>query len=185
MKKLYKFEENDVIYIYENDGNIKALVIDAEHLSLTDETRHKPKAIVDDLIILNNAIVEEDDEFHQLILYRKVSEIDHKKEIANAFVDAEHLRIYVSKLSIDELVEKIDHIIVEDDDPRTLHSYEEIYMQTYHSYMHPEMHRADFHMKDGTTLTSNEISDMLYDRFEEIEQTVEMIKDNVVFYYSE
>ena len=184
MKKLYKFEENDVIYIYENDGNIKALVIDAEHLSQTDETRHKPKAIVDDLIILHTAIVEEDDEFHQLVLYRKVSEIDHKKEIANAFVDAEHLRIHVSKLSIDELVEKIDHITVEDDEPRTLHSYESIYMKTYHSYMHPEMHKADFHMKDGTTLTALEVSDMLYDRFEQIEKTVEMIRDNVVFYYS-
>ena len=183
MKKLYKFEENDVIYIYENEA-IKALVIDAEHLSQTNESRHKPKAIVDDLIMLHNAIVEEDDEFHQLVLYRKVFEIDHKKEIANAFVDAEHLRIYVSKLSIDELVEKIDHIIVEDDDLRALHNYEEIYMQTYHSYMHPEMHKADFHMKDGTTLTSNEISDILYDRFEEIEQSVEMIKDNVAFYYS-
>ena len=101
MKKLYKFEENDVIYIYEKNKEIKALAIDAEHLGLTDETRHKPKAIVDDLIILNNAIVEEDDEFHQLILYRKVADIDHKKEIANAFVDAEHLRIYVSKLAID------------------------------------------------------------------------------------
>lgn len=184
MKKLYKFEENDVIYIYENNKEIKALVIDAEHLSQTDESRHKPKAIVDDLIILNNAIVEEDDEFHQLILYRKVSEIDHKKEIANVFVDAESLRVYVSKLAIDELVEKIESIAVEDDEPRDLHSYEEIYMQTYHSYMHPEMHKAEFKMKDGTTLTSNEISDILYDRFEEIEQSVEMIKDNVVFYYS-
>ena len=184
MKKLYKFEEGDVIYIYENDGNIKALAIDAEHLSQTGESRHKPKAIVDDLILLNNAIVEEDDEFHQLILYRKVSDIDHKKEIANAFVDAEHLRVYVSKLAIDNLVEKIDHIIVEDDERRDLHSYEEIYMQTYHSYMHPEMHKADFHMKDKTTLTASEISDMLYDRFEQIEKTVEMIKENVVSYYS-
>lgn len=183
MKKLYKFEEGDVIYIYENDGNIKALVIDAEHLSQTDESRHKPKAIVDDLIILNNAIVEEDDEFHQLILYRKVSDIDHKKEIANAFVDAESLRVYVSKLAIDELVEKIESIAVEDDELRDLHSYEEIYMQTYHSYMHPEMHKSEFKMKDGTTLTALEVSDMLYDRFEEIEQSVELIKDNVVFYY--
>ena len=81
------------------------------------------------------------------------------------------------------LVEKIDHVIVESDEPQALHSYEAIYMQTYHSYMHPEMHKADFHMKDNTTLTSLEVSDMLYDRFEEIEKTVEMIRDNVVFYH--
>lgn len=176
MKKLYKLEENDVIYIYENEA-IKALVIDADHLG-------QSKAIVDDLTLLNDAIVEEDDEFHQLILDRKVSDAEYEKVIANAFVNAEHLGIYVSKLSIDELVEKIDYIIVEDEESRDLHSYEEIYMQTYHSYMHPEMHKADFHMKNGTILTSNEVSDTLYNRFEEIEQTVEMIKDNVVFYYS-
>lgn len=183
MKKLYKFEENDVIYIYENNKEIKALVIDAEHLSQTDESRHKPKAIVDDLIILHNVIVEEDDEFHQLVLYRKVSDIDHKKEIANAFVDAENLRIYVSKLAIDDLNEKIDYIVVEDDEPQDLHSHEEIYVQTYQSYMNPEINKATFHMKDKTTLTALEVSDMLYDRFEQIEKTVEMIKENVVFYH--
>ncbi len=176
MKKLYKFEENDVIYIYENEA-IKALMIDAEHLG-------QSKAIVDDLTLSNDLIVEEDDEFHQLILYRKVSDEEHEKVIADAFVDVEHLRIYVSKLAIDDLIEKIESIVVEDDEPRDLHNYEEIYMQTYHSYMHPEMHKADFHMKDGTTLTALEVSDMLYDRFEEIEKTVEIIRDNVVFYHS-
>lgn len=180
MKKLYKFEENDVIYIYEND-NIKALAIDAEHLCLTDEFRHKPKAIVDDLMLLNDATVEEDDEFHQLILYRKVSDAEYEKVIANAFVDAEHLRIYVSKLAIEDLIEKIDHIIVEDNE---LRDYEEIYLQTYQSYMNPEINKAEFHMKDRTTLTALEVSDMLYERFEEIEKTVEMIKDNIVFCYS-